>query len=243
MTIAIVAVLVSLLVPAAGSTLAAARGFKCQMTMRSVAFDFAVFADEEQRGSRGEDDRDPLLGGRQFHLETFQESQYGIDEFWAYGDSMQATMPDSGGADPMRCAAVWGDVHLLANTPCAGGAVQPAEHVSYTFNMRLHRAEVVRNGMLRFLPALLTSAILQEGDVPLLWDVDGSEAARRDPPSPPVLSAPSLDSVLYYADDRYWYPAMRHGGAMNVAFVGGHVLTSRDPLDEPGWRWDYQPLR
>ena len=44
--IAIVVLLIALLLPALGGVMTSARGFRCQMSMRTVAFDFAVFADE-----------------------------------------------------------------------------------------------------------------------------------------------------------------------------------------------------
>ena len=57
----------------------------------------------------------------------------------------------------------------------------------------------------------------------------------------PVFSAPSLGSTGYFADDARWFPSVRHDGKINFAFIGGHVLSSRKPLDEPTWRWDFTP--
>src|SRR5690242_14076117 len=71
-SIAIVALLLAILLPALGYTVRAARGFRCQVSLRSVAFDFSVFADDNLHGDRGDDVA--VVGRRRFRLETFQES-------------------------------------------------------------------------------------------------------------------------------------------------------------------------
>lgn len=239
-TIAILSLLIAVLLPALAHTMRAARGFRCQMSLRSAAFDFSVFADETLHGSRGHDERD-LARGR-FRVETFQESQYGIDEFWRWEDRDSVSMPDARGNDPMRCAAVRGPVTLWRNMPCSQGAVTPAENVSYGLNMRLHRGEYTDSaGLVRTYSVKLTSDILEKGNVPLAWDVDGARASQQS--APPVFSAPSLESAGPLAQDRYWFPGMRHNGAANFAFVGGHVLASARPLAMNGWDWSYQGPR
>lgn len=228
-TIAIIAVLLSLLLPAVGRTMSAARGFRCQQTQRSVAFDFRVFADRHLHGDRG-DDRD-LESRGQFRLETFGDSQYGLDEFWAWGTLNQVTLPDNSGRDPMRCAEVKGPVTLLRSTPCTAGAINPPQQVSFSLNYRLHWN--VR-GQVR-----LDSTIVEAGRVPLLWDTNASLAVARG--VLPVFSAPGLGSTGPLADDRLWFPALRHTGAMNVAFADGSVGTSARPLDESQWKWSFEP--
>lgn len=230
-TVAIVAVLVSMLLPAVGRALGAARAFKCQMTLRSVAFDFHVYADRHLHGDRG-DDRDLEARGL-FRLENFQDSQYGLHEFWPYGGLTQVSLPDSGGRDPMRCPEVKGEVRLRRDTPCSmPGAITPQDRISYGFNLRLHRLPAG--------PVLLSSDVVEKANVPLLWDVDAPEAVRRG--VLPVFSAPALGSTWsLLAGDRLWFPARRHLGASNVAFVDGHVAPSANPLGEPGWNWDFEP--
>jgi prepilin-type processing-associated H-X9-DG protein len=83
--------------------------------------------------------------------------------------------------------------------------------------------------------------VIEHGSVPLLWDVDGASARRKG--MQPVFSAPALNSTLAYANDRQWFPATRHGSGTQVAFVGGHVASSKKPLAEDGWMWGYQPAR
>src|SRR5438034_10167445 len=101
-SISIVAVLLAILLPALHSSMAAARGFRCQVSLRSIAFVFQVFADDQLHGDRGTDPQD-LRNTRRFRLETFQESQYGLDEFWRRGSAAAHTPPDAEKNDPMRC--------------------------------------------------------------------------------------------------------------------------------------------
>lgn len=231
--LAIMAILVALLLPALGGARESARAFQCQMAQRAVAFDFNIFADNELHGDRGDD------GDTQFRLETFQESQYGIDEFWAYGDRQTVTLPFAG-SDPMRCAEIEGDVVLRRNAPCSEGGVNPPEHVSFGFNVRLHWAQRMRGGRPGAVRVMLSERILSHPMTPLFWDIDG-ERAKANGVSP-VFSGPSLDDVIY-GNERYWFPSYRHHGTANFAFIDGHVAASRDPLGESGWEWAFSPLR
>jgi prepilin-type N-terminal cleavage/methylation domain-containing protein/prepilin-type processing-associated H-X9-DG protein len=239
-TIAIVALLLALLLPMLGQTMRSARGFRCQMSLRSVAFDFSVFADDQLHGDRGHDTA--ALGGKRFRLETFQESEYGIDEFWRWPGATTHQYPDSNNNDPMRCSEVKGNIILQQNTPCSQGGVGPARNISYTFNGRLNRAERrLPNGASVLQPVTLTSEILQQGRVPLVWDVDGALAELRG--LTPVYSAPSVDPQGAYGNGNFWFPAMRHNGAANFALIDGSVHASRRPTEQAGWDWAYQPLR
>ena len=237
-TIAVISVLLGLLIPALGGTMRAARSFKCQNSLRTAAFDFSIFADEGLHGSRGNDEVDLSAGA--FRVETFQESQYGVDEFWRWGSAVTANLPDATGNDPLRCASVKQPLTLVKNTPCSKGAVTPAAGVSFGFNERLHINEVVSpKGGTVAKQVTLKTRLLESEHVPLLWDVDGALAEEKG--ATPVFSAPSLGSTGYFADDARWFPSVRHDGKINFAFIGGHVLSSRKPLDEPTWRWDFTP--
>lgn len=236
-TIAIMALLIGILSPAIRGAIESSRSFSCQMSMRNVAFDFQIYADGRYHGDRGDD---KSLGNR-FRLETFQEAQYGIDEFWSFDDPSVASLTDSPAHDRMQCPSVSGDVSLRNHAPCSGGAVGPAENVSYGFNVRLHKAETPgRRGQLRLESVLLNSNILSESNVPLAIDVDGELAGAKR--VSPVFTGPSLGSTGPLGGDRYWFPGARHGGASNVSFIDGHVSSLDDPLTTGGQGWGYQPI-
>ena len=235
--IAIVALLIGILSPTIHGAIVRARSFKCQMSQRSVAFDFQIFADPQLHGDRGDDGDSDM-----FSIETFQESQYGVDEFWRWGNAGAVDLPDVQGNDPMRCPDVREPLTLRNNLACSSGAVGPATSVSFGFNSRLNRAEIIdRRGLPRAVRVDLRQDILTRSNVPLLMDVDGERASQLG--VNPVYIAPSLDSRGPYANSRVWFPGMRHGGKANVAFIDGHVESSSDPENEPTYDWAYQPTR
>lgn len=235
--VGIIGVLIALALPAIGRGIERARSFKCQMSLRSVAFDFAIFADSDLHGERG-DDRD-RYGPYRFSLETFQESQYGVDEFWSFGSTDTVTRSTSASEDAMRCSEVRAPITYRRNTPCRNGAVGPAGSISFGFNSRLYKKETVdARSRPRISEVQLTSAILAQPNVPLAWDVDGAKAGRD---VLPIFSAPSLDSQGPYAGDRFWFPGARHAGQLNVALIDGSVHSTAQPLSVTGWDWGYQP--
>jgi prepilin-type processing-associated H-X9-DG protein/prepilin-type N-terminal cleavage/methylation domain-containing protein len=231
-TISIVGVLFSLVVPLASRTVKTARSFKCQSGLRNIAYDFNVFADENLHGPRGSSSH-----ADRFDLDAFQDSQYCVNDFWCWDGEDRHEVPDTPGNDPMRCPEVRGPLVLRANAPCNSGGVSPPGNVSYGFNARLRWRER-QGGVAR---VELTSQILERANcnVPLVWDIDGALAAARG--GQVFYSAPALDSPLVFAGDAFWYPAMRHGGQLNTAFIDGHVASSGGPLHEPTWRWEFVP--
>ena len=236
-SIAVIAVLLSLMLPALRNGMATSRSFKCKMSLRGIAFDFSIFADSQLHGSRGTDT--VRYGPNRFSLETFMESEYGVDEFWSNGDAQTALRPKSSNLDPMRCPEVKGDVVMRTNTPCRAGGVGPVQNISYGFNSRLFRAEIKDiRGRPRVREVQLTSAILRHGSVPIAWDVDGDEAASKRVLS--IFSAPSLDSKGPYAGNRQWFPGNRHLAQANYALIDGSVHSERDGLAR-SWDWAYQP--
>jgi prepilin-type N-terminal cleavage/methylation domain-containing protein/prepilin-type processing-associated H-X9-DG protein len=240
--VAIIAVLLALIFPAIRGTLAAARSFRCQASQRTIAFDFGVFADDQLHGSRGTDEQSPQRGT--FRVETFQDSQYGVDEFWAYGSVPVYRVPDTSGRDPMRCAEVRGPLDLYRTSPCVSG-VRPHENVSFGFNIRLHFSD-----KLAAMPApfdvRLNSRILEgyavasTSSIPLLMDVDGAKAAAAA--RTPLFTGPTVGAISnLFANDRLWWPGLRHSGGMNIAFIDGHVISTRRPLGESDIAWDFEP--
>ncbi|MFM9958047.1 MAG: prepilin-type N-terminal cleavage/methylation domain-containing protein [Phycisphaerales bacterium] len=235
--VAVIAILLGLLLPALSRGSAAARAVRCQTSLRSVAFDFTVFADPQLHPTRGEDEtRTP---GR-FRLETFVDSQYGVDEFWQHGTGLTAARIASVGTDdPMRCAEITGELQMNRNRPCMNGALEPLQNISYGFNFRFQRTDPP--GQPRSRSVLLDSGILQAGRAPLVWDVDAPLAVSQSPSNNPTFTAPPQGNSGLYASGRFWWPGLRHASAMNVAFVDGSVGTSKTPLLEEGWRWDHRP--
>ncbi len=232
--VAIVAVLLSLVLPMSRGAMASARGFTCQMGLRATAFDFTVFADDVLHGPRGSDST-----SQTFTLASFQDSVYGLNEFWAWPNDPHV-LPDARGANPMRCPEVRGPITVRASMPCDSGGVSPWQNVSFAFNIRLHVREVVSPAPAA-TPVRLSAAALAAGGatVPLVWDVDAPAAVASD--VAPFYSGPSLDSPAVFAGDQYWWPGLHHRGVMNVGFVGGHVLSTRRPLSESGWLWAFVP--
>lgn len=234
-TVAITAVLLGILLPALAAGLRRSKEFRCQASLRQIAFDFSLFANDELHGDRGDDVA--RFGPRRFTLETFLESQYGVDEFWRHGDDEVVFENTS---NLMGCPSVPAQLMLQKNSPCTDDGVGPAEAVSYGFNYRLDTVEYLVNGRWRAKRVSLTSRILEAGRVPLVMDVDGAEAQRRI--ITPHLTAPAAGSQHGYAGDVYWFPALRHRGKMQAAFVDGSVGASSDPASEPGWDWAFQSI-
>ncbi len=237
-TLSIIALLVSLLLPGLFSVRSRARAYSCQVNLRSASFDFNVFADGSLHGNRGDD-----TNSATFALETFQESQYRIDEFWQWpGSTFKGTVRDLG---VMGCAEVSGAVTIRAQTPCRAGAVQPARNVSYAFNLRLEHPEIQEGGFWTTPPVRLSDNLLREGrldQIPLMWDIDGSLAEQRDV-TPHYSTAPG-ESGRPYSDGLVWFPSMRHGGRMQIAAVDGSVGETRSPLGHDSrWLWSYQWTR
>ncbi len=243
--LAIVAVLLAVLLPGVRGAVESARSFKCQVALRTVAFDFGVFADEALHPWRGEDDdadaSQRVVPLKHFRLETFIESQYGLDEFWSNGLVQAIRLPDAQGRDPMRCPSVRGELVLRRGVPCSQGAVSPPASISYGFNIRLHQSEANwRRGSTA--PVALSARIMfgneraSPASIPLAIDVDGAAAGRRN--ALPLFTGPSLDSRLF-AGDRAWFPGLRHGSGINAAFLDGHVAHSTSPLNEPSWNWAF----
>lgn len=229
-TLGIVVLLLSIVLPMLSRTVAASRGFKCQQSLRSVAFDFTIFADDALHGPRGRDAQ-----GRAFTLTSFQDSQYCINDFWCWPGETRHDAPDAAGNDPMRCPSVGGSIVLRSNVPCNAGGVSPYQNVSYGFNIRLLYRERLTPSPAP-IPYRLTQDILSRPQVPLVWDVDGAEAVARG--GSPFFTGPSLDSPAIFAGDQFWFPGMRHNGAANFAFIDGHVEASARPLEQPTWQWD-----
>ncbi|MFQ5411240.1 MAG: type II secretion system protein [Phycisphaerae bacterium] len=235
--LAIIGLLLAILMPAMSAGRNVAMDLKCKANLRIIAQRFIDFADSSGAALRGDSEH----FGNRFLIEDFQESIYEIDEFWSdYGGAERVAMPRV--EQPLICPS--GPPHLerTKGFPCSSGAIGPFRNVSIGFNMRLDTR--TRDDLPLPYPATayLTGNILQFPAVPLAFDVDGQEAFEDDRlpyySAPPILDDKYID---FYEDGRFWFPSFRHRDGLNVAFVGGHVLASSDPVMEPWWRWDFQP--
>ncbi len=223
----IIALLLAVMLPALSKARRAGRNLKCVANMRHVSEKFIIFADDfavETRGNVYPFDRST------FYLETFQESVYQINDFWDFPNGLSISMDPA--REPLMCPEGPYVLKRRANAACSAGAVYPKPNVSIAFNRRLHRPTAGS------FQKLLSSRILNYPNVPLAMDVD---AAAPNAPSDPYYTAPPLALTDGYENGEHWIPSQRHDGRMNVAFIGGHVGTSRAPLSAAGWRWSYVP--
>lgn len=234
-SMAIIGVLVSLLLPALRSAVDMARSRQCQSGQRSVGFDFSIFADESLHGYRGSDAR-----AGAFTMSSFIDAQYQVGDFWAWPGQDEVQLGELAGQDPMRCPEMRSPLVLTRGRQAFEGAVAPLENISFGFNVRLHQIEVLDSGgRPRAQRVRLTSAVLEHPNVPLMWDIDPQVAAEHE--MNPLLSGPSLNSPGVFANDRYWFPGRRHHGKGNFLFIDGHVAESGAPVEETGWEWGFTP--
>ena len=236
MVMTIIAILMSVLVPALHAARTAAKTLHCSSNMRTITVEFELFASGESAEGRGDSE---MLGRSRFWINDFQDSVYHLDEFWDLPEDQTGQL--TVGDDPMLCPAGARSLTKREGLPCSHEAVGPPENVSLAVNMRLYRAVVDFRGKQVLAPAASTrvsSRIFNHPYVPLVMDVDGKEAARVG--IDPFYIAPALPGVDDpYRRNRHWMPSTRHGGKTIVAFVGGHVLTSAKP-EEERWDWEYQ---
>lgn len=232
--VAIIGMLLAVLLPALSLVRSQAKKVRCMVNLRTVAFDFRLFADDYSYATRGDSDH---RADRRFRFEDFVDSQYKIEEFWSGWPGQTQSM--SAAKEPTMCPAGRPLLKRVAGKPCKAQAVTPLENVSYGFNGRLDREAVWFHGRIRMAPAYLDSGVLESGRIPIAFDIDGRTAVERD--KLPYFSAPPGAIEDAYHSGEYWFPSIRHAGRMNVAFTGGHVLSSADPLREAEWAWQYQP--
>lgn len=234
--IGVIALLLAILMPALSASRHAAKDVECRAKYRTVVQKFIEFADESGAGLRGDSQN---LGADRFLLEDFQESLYQVHEFWQGPKSESESIKAS--ESPLVCPEKATRLTRRSGVPCSAGAVGPQKEVSSGFNKRLDRKTRFIKGKPFPTTAFLSSRILTNPDVPLVFDVDGAVAVERR--LAPYYSAPPMkydDQKDIYESGVSWFPAMRHMGRMNVGFIGGHVLSTDDPVSEPWSRWEFQ---
>lgn len=234
--ISIMAVLTGILLPAVSSARRSMKKLGCASNMRSVTLGFQLFVNGDAAAGRGDSER---LGRRRFYINDFQESVYRIDEFWDLHDVRSGTVGGISGL--LLCPQSAGLITKRSGFPCGASALTPTRNVAVALNMRLYRAAMSVGRRTLLSPVALTTVsrkIVSHPYVPLAIDVDGHQAVTRG--VEPFYTAPQRpDEEGPYSDGRYWMPSSRHAGKTNVAFVGGHVLSSTDPAAER-WDWGYQ---
>lgn len=233
--ISIITLLLTLVAGAANRLRQGSRGLACRSNLRAVGFDFITFADDNAAGYRGE--RSEKLGRFQFYFSDFVDSAYRVNDFWPIGNERsQALDPNS---EPLICPSGAEKLARIPDRPCNDGAITPPGNVSCAFNRRLFEQTIEFHGRLGLEEAVLDARVLEHPEVPLVFDGDGETAEKRA--LRPYFSAPAIEGYEdSYASGRYWFPATRHLSKLNVMFVGGHALSSADPLHETGWDWKYQ---
>ena len=233
---AIIGVLLAILLPALNAGRETAHDLRCRANYRNVLIQFQNFADDNAAPRRGDSE---AIAPR-FLIEDFQESVYGLAEFWTGPDVEREAI--TGPNQPLMCPAGPAYLERRSNLPCSAGAVGPTENVTTAFNRRFFKeTRRLSDGTLVPRTALLSSKLLTTPDAPLLFDCDGDAAQKRG--VAPYYAAPPVsfkDGDDIYGDGTFWFPALRHRGRMNVGFIGGHVLSSANPLVEPYWKWGFQ---
>ncbi|MEQ8850691.1 MAG: type II secretion system protein [Phycisphaerales bacterium] len=238
-TLSIVALLTALLIPSISGVVSTARGNRCMMHQRTIINDFILFADSELHPRRGDDER---RWNNRFLLSTFVERAYAMDEFWPseYAQPWRE-LPRSGDYQHLQCPSYHPDPPLRVSRQDSAfrSGFQPGHAVSYGFNFRLYRRDQLLFGLDQF--HVLSPRILHEPNVPLVMDVHWTEANSVGILDTAFVAPPLDDPGPFLANERYWPPGFRHGGAMTVGFIDGHVVSTERPLSEPGWRWDFEP--
>ena len=235
--LSIISLLMVSLVPALSSARSQMKSLMCKANLKTVVLRFNMFVEGVDDGASLHNQADH---GQRLAMDNFQNLMYGTLMYWDDVDRDTVTLQP--GKNLMLCPAGPKELTLKSRGTFSRGAVGPLENVSLAMNARLHQA-VTKNPTGRVVLAdagetILEPAVLNHPYAPLVFDVDGQEARSRG--IVPFYSAPPGDDPHDpYSDGRKWIPSDRHGGATNVAFVGGHVLPSRRPSREV-WDWEYQ---
>jgi len=234
--VAIVATLLSILLPALNSARESAKMLVCSANMRTISREFDFFVRGESAQGRGDSEQ---LGPSWFRINDFQEDLYRIDEFWDLGDT--TTAPLSANREVMLCPSGRAKLERRKGFPCGRESITPVENVTLAMNMRLYRAALHFKGKSVLSPVRATrvsSTILNRPFVPIVMEVDGAMASRAGV-DPYYMAPPHGTDDSPYSSGRFWIPSKRHGGKMNVALTDGHVESSAHAQDER-WDWGYQ---
>ncbi len=233
--ISVIAILMAILLPALRSVRNQARALHCSSNLRNIAMDFQMFANGQSARGQGDSEK---FGANAFHINDYLDSVYRLDEFWDLGERTTGELTPA--REVSLCPGATKRLVKRKGLPCGRDSLSPLEGVSLAFNMRLYRSLMKVGSSTLLAPVNLSfvkSAILNHPYVPLAMDVDGQSVVNAG--LDPFYIAPGVaDSEDPYTRNRFWHPSTRHNSKTNVAFVGGHVLTSKKPQDE-NWNWGY----
>jgi prepilin-type N-terminal cleavage/methylation domain-containing protein/prepilin-type processing-associated H-X9-DG protein len=248
-TVSIIALLVSILSTTLVKVRAAGRDFVCKNKKKTIAAEFFHFADDNSSVYRGPG----VQPGGKWPISNFVDSLYGIGDF----SKNKATPGDTydPSKQPMICPS---EFKTLTRARDPGGntlscsaykaAFVDWSSISTGTNYRLHKKPRLISGSLYIpWPAELNSRVLDKIMAPIAFDVDGEAAATQNTNAGPLFGTVDLNEIHGRTDPAEkvykgkWHGALRHNKRMNVAFVGGHVLSSSDPENESGWKWAYYP--
>ncbi|MCC7292060.1 MAG: type II secretion system protein [Phycisphaerales bacterium] len=234
----IIALLIALLVPSLRAARSQMMTLSCSSNLRSASFHLQLFAQGETERGRGDSDKEFGADSGRFYVDDFQQSLYGVAEFWDPAGKSVSPLPEN---HPMACPAATAALTRLDRQLDLGDALQPLENVSVALNMRFYRAVITVNGNQKLSMvsnSFLSSRALEHPFAPLVIEVDGA-AAKRASGYPFYVAPPIPGRDDPYSDGKYWSPSRRHAGKTLVGFVGGHVLKSEAPQRE-SWDWSYQ---
>jgi prepilin-type N-terminal cleavage/methylation domain-containing protein len=232
--VVLVGLLISLVCVCLSKARNAARTVMCMNNLKTVGYEFYLFADERTATSRGDSDRS---GRALFRLEDFQERIYRVHEFWDVGDAKEARIRTS--EQPLACPSAGAILTKHKSLPCSETAITPLEGISVGFNMRLDQVSTTVSGWTVLRRTRLTTAILEHPEVPLAFGVNGADAVRKG--VLPYYSAPPVGDTGFYGNGRFWFPSFRHDGKLNVVCIGGYVQRTADPGATRKANWRYQP--
>ena len=230
----IIALLLSIILPALRSVRDQAKSLICMDHLRNTTFRFRLFADPYTAADRGDSSN---LTSR-FHAADFLDSIYQTQEFWK--NAGEARIDFRPAEEPVLCPAGPRQLSRVKGQPAHLGGITPQQNISYTMNRRLFEGPT-RTGMLAAVR--VPERVLERPQVPLMFDGDGARSVQlRGGVMDTLFAAPPLTTERSpYSSGAYWHPGKRHRGRINIGVVGGFVVTTSDPLADPNWDWAYHP--
>ncbi len=234
--VAILSVLMSILLTTLSKVRRTATSVLCQTKLRSVSQRFTLFADSHYQFLRTGSDK---AYSSLFSVNDFQSSLYGQIETWDTVDETETVIGLERNKEPLMCPAGPDQLFRRVGREIHDGGIFPLQNVSLGFNGLLYGSTARVGESLSSPDFALTPNVLDYPLVPLVLDVDGDLAIKKG--YLPFYTAPDIQGANGPDQDSAWFPSRRHDGKIQAAFIGGHVATSIDPLNEPGWDWRWNP--